>query len=144
RFRAEDLPRAGGRLTVLDRTEKELVRSVETRLAEQLAFLERVVNLPSGTFNHEGVREVGRCFAAELETLGFSTRWAELPPEMGRAGHLVAERVTPAGPGRRLLLLGHLDTVFEGAGHRFERAGETARGAGVTDMKGGDAVLLFA
>jgi len=129
---------------VLDRVENEIVRSVEARLSEQLAFLERVVNLPSGTFNHEGVREVGRCFAVELEALGFSTRWADLPPEMGRAGHLVAERVTRNGRGRRLLLLGHLDTVFEGAGHRFERAGETARGAGVTDMKGGDAALLFA
>ena len=119
---------------MLDRLEKELVRSVEARLPEQL-----------GTFNHEGVREVGRCFAGELEALGFSTRWAELPPEMGRAGHLVAERITPNGRGRRLLLLGHLDTVFEGAGHRFERSagGERARGAGVADMKGGDAVILF-
>jgi glutamate carboxypeptidase len=129
---------------MLDRVEEGLVRSVEARLPEELAFLETVANIPSGTFNHDGVREVGRRFARELEGLGFSTRWAELPPEMGRAGHLVAERLARGDGGRRLLLLGHLDTVFEGAGHRFERTGDTARGAGVTDMKGGDTALLFA
>src|SRR5437868_13357661 len=103
---------------MLDAAEKELVSSVEMRLEEELAFLERVVNLDSGTFNLEGVRQVGRVFAEELARLGFSTRWAGLPPAMGRAGHLVAERTAPKRRGMRLLLLGHLDTVFEGAGHR--------------------------
>ena len=62
---------------------------------------------------------------------------------MGRAGHLVAERLAPSGAaGKRVLLIGHLDTIHEGRG--FERAGDTARGAGVADMKGGDVALLFA
>jgi glutamate carboxypeptidase len=129
---------------MLDAAEEALVRSVKGRLEEEVAFLERVVNLDSGTFNLQGVRDVGRVFAAELEALGFSTRWAELPPEMGRAGHLVAERTARAPGGRRVLLLGHLDTVFEGAGHRFARTGDQARGAGITDMKGGDVAILFA
>jgi glutamate carboxypeptidase len=62
---------------------------------------------------------------------------------MRRAGHLLAERVAPSGAaGKRVLLIGHLDTIHEGS--RFERAGDTARGAGVADMKGGDVALLFA
>jgi glutamate carboxypeptidase len=129
---------------MLDPAEDELVRSVETRLAEEVAFLEKVVNIDSGTFNAAGVREVGRCFQRELEALGFATRWAPLPDGMRRAGHLVAERVTPNGTGKRLLLIGHLDTIFEGRGHRFERSGDVARGAGVADMKGGDVAILFA
>ena len=127
---------------MLDPVEKELVRSVEARLAESVAFLERVVNIDSGTFNLAGVREVGRCFQRELEALGFSTRWIPMPDAMNRAGHLLAERV--AGAGKRVLLIGHLDTIYEGRGRRFERAGDIARGAGVSDMKGGDVALLFA
>jgi glutamate carboxypeptidase len=129
---------------MLDPSENELVRSVETRLAEELAFLEMVVNIDSGTLNVAGVRQVGRCFQDELEALGFATRWIAMPDPMRRAGHLVAERVGPGGAGKRVLLLGHLDTIFEGRGRRFERLGDSARGSGVSDMKGGDVALLFA
>ena len=61
-----------------------------------------------------------------------------------RAGHLVAERV---GPRAAVLLIGHLDTVFEPESpfQRFERVDEkTARGPGVIDMKGGDVVMISA
>jgi glutamate carboxypeptidase len=128
----------------LDPAEADLVRSVEAGLPEEVAFLERVVNVDSGTFNAAGVAEVARMFRAELEALGFTARWLPLPEGMRRAGHLAAERVADRPSGRRVLLLGHLDTIFEGRGHRFERAGRVARGAGVSDMKGGDVALLFA
>ncbi len=124
--------------------EKELVRSIQVRLADEEAALEKVVNIDSGTFNLAGVREVGRYFQKELEALGFRTRWVEMPEAMHRAGHLVAERVAPEGAGKRVLLIGHLDTIFEGEGNRFKREGEKARGAGVADMKGGDIVILYA
>src|SRR5262249_21786530 len=101
---------------MLDPLENDLVRSVETRLAEEISFLEKVVNIDSGTFNIAGVREVGRCFQHELEALGFETRWIAVPDSMRRAGHLLAERVAPRGAGRRVLLIGHLDTIFEGRG----------------------------
>ncbi len=128
---------------MLDPAENDLAQSVEMRLAEELAFLEKVVNIDSGTLNVAGVREVGRCFQHELEALGFATRWAAMPDSMRRAGHLVAERVAPHGPlAKRVLLIGHLDTVYEG--RRFERAGDAARGTGAADMKGGDVALLFA
>lgn len=128
----------------LSPAEKALTRSVEARLGEEMAALEKVVNIDSGTFNTEGVREVGRFFEKELKALGFATRWIPMPEAMHRAGHLVAERVSQKPSGKRVLLLGHMDTVFEGQGHRFQNDGGVIRGAGVMDMKGGDVVLLFA
>src|ERR1035437_3238888 len=128
----------------LSSVEKKLVEAVEASSSEQVAVLEKVVNIDSGTFNVAGVRELGRFFQKELEALGFQTRWSDMPEAMHRAGHLVAVRGAPNGTGKRVLLIGHIDTVFEGAGHRFERVGDTIRGAGVMDMKGGDTVILFA
>jgi glutamate carboxypeptidase len=120
--------------------ERKVVEAIDARAPEALALLERVVNIPSATQNLDGVREVGRVFAAEFDRLGFATRWEEMPAEMGRAGHLIAERAGTRG--KRLLLIGHLDTVLEG--RKFERKGGRAYGPGACDMKGGDVVLLFA
>src|SRR6266508_1142914 len=118
----------------LSAAEKKLIHAVEGRRSDELAALEKVVNTDSGTFNTAGVREVGRYFQQELEALGFQTRRAPMPDAMHRAGHLIAERVTPKAAGKRVLLIGHLDTIFEGQCHRFERAGDTLRCAGVADM----------
>jgi glutamate carboxypeptidase len=128
----------------LSPAERKLAQAVEARHGEEMSALEKVVNIDSGTFNTEGVREVGRFFENELRALGFQTRWISMPEAMHRAGHLVAERVSPKPSGKRVLLIGHLDTVFEGQGHRFQRDGDVIRGAGVMDMKGGDVVILFA
>jgi glutamate carboxypeptidase len=102
------------------------------------------VLINSGTMNPDGVRQVGQLFRAEFEALGFRTRWIELPPEMRRAGHLLAVR--EGGNGKRLLLLGHLDTVFEPgtAVPMWQREGERIRGQGVSDMKGGDVIVIEA
>ena len=128
----------------LSPAEKTLVRSVESRDGEQMAALETVVNIDSGTFSAVGVREVGRFFDKELQALGFKTRWIPMPEAMHRGGHLVTERVSSNAKGKRVLLIGHLDTIFEGQGLRFERVGDVIRGAGVIDMKGGDVVILYA
>ncbi len=128
----------------LSPAERKLAQAVEARTGEEMSALEKVVNIDSGTFNTEGVREVGRFFEKELQGLGFQTRWIPMPDAMHRAGHLAAERVSPKPSGKRVLLIGHMDTVFEGQGHRFQNDGGVIRGAGVIDMKGGDIVLLFA
>jgi glutamate carboxypeptidase len=123
--------------------ERSLGTYIDAHKHEALALLERVVNINSGTQNFEGVREVGRAFRAELDTLGFSTRWVDGAP-FRRAGHLVADH---PGTGPRILLIGHLDTVFEKDSpfQKFERVDErTARGPGVIDMKGGDVVMIGA
>jgi len=67
---------------------------------------------------------------------------SEMPTSMRRGGHLIAERQGTRGP--RLLLIGHLDTVFEGDGQRFVRQDTIARGAGTSDMKGGDVAMIAA
>ena len=128
----------------LTQVENKLAESINAAANDQVASLQKVVDIDSGTLNAAGVREVGRYFETELQALGFRTRWVSMPDAMHRAGHLVAERTGPAGRGKRVLLLGHLDTVFEGQGHRFQRAGDHAKGAGTMDMKGGDIVILYA
>jgi glutamate carboxypeptidase len=128
----------------LDTTEQRIVAAVKFRSPQALALLEKSVLINSGTMNPDGVRQVGQLFRAEFEALGFRTRWIELPPEMRRAGHLLAVR--EGGKGKRLLLLGHLDTVFEPgtAVPMWQREGERIRGQGVSDMKGGDVIVIEA
>src|SRR5271169_360568 len=135
---------SASRAQELSPAERKLAQAVEARLGEEMSALEKVVNVDSGTFNLRGVREVGHFFENGLQALGFQTRWIPMPEAMHRAGHLVAERVSPKPSGKRVLLIGHMDTVFEGQGHRFQNEGGVIRGAGVIDMKGGDVVLLFA
>src|SRR3954470_3033968 len=119
----------------LDATEQRIVAAVKERTPAALQLLERTVRVNSGTLNPEGVREVGRMFAAEFESIGFKTRWAEMPPEMKRAGHLIAEQ--QGAKGKKLLLIGHLDTVFEKNSPviAWDPRGDRVRGQGVSDMK---------
>jgi glutamate carboxypeptidase len=125
--------------------ERKIVAAVDRGAPGAMELLRRTVDMNSGTMNLEGVREVGRVFAFQFEALGFETRWVD-GAAWGRAGHLVATR---PGRGRapRLLLIGHLDTVFE-RDSRFQRfealSDSTARGPGIIDMKGGDVVMLLA
>ena len=124
--------------------EQRIVAYVDRHAEDAVGLLERTVNVNSGTMNPEGVREVGRLFRQELDAIGFRTRWVDPPAGMERAGHLFAERAGTRG--RRVLLIGHLDTVFE-RDHpfqRFTRAGSTATGPGVNDIKGGDVVIVYA
>lgn len=129
--------------SALDATEEQIVTAVETGNAQALAVLEEAVNINSGTMNVEGVRAVGKVFAREFRDAGFTTRWIDGEP-FGRGGHLVAERGS-AGP--KVLMIGHLDTVFasDSPFQRFERLDERyAAGPGASDMKGGNVVMLQA
>src|SRR5438094_10559857 len=91
--------------------EVRIVAQVRAHSAEALALLERSVDINSGTMNHAGVRAVGQLFREQFDQLGFKTQWLEMPPEVKRAGHLLATR--EGTQGKRVLLIGHLDTVFE-------------------------------
>lgn len=132
---------AGAGLSPLER---DIAAFVDGHTEEMVGFLARVVDTNSGTMNLDGVRAVGAVFREELEALGFEARWVEMPDSVNRAGHLVAERT--GSRGRRLLLIGHLDTVFEPDDpfQRFERRDSLARGPGALDMKGGDVAMLYA
>jgi glutamate carboxypeptidase len=124
----------------LDRSERAIAQHVAAGQPEAEALLARVVDIDSPTEDVAGVRAVGDIFAEELRAIGFSTRWVELPASMKRAGHLVAE--TRGTKGKRVLMLGHVDTVL--SGEPFRREGTRALGTGTADMKGGAVVMLQA
>lgn len=129
----------------LSRNERKLTKTVEANNAKAIAFLERTVNINSGTLNAKGVKEVGEVFGSAFRTIGFETSWMDMPSEMNRAGHLFAE--TKGTKGKRLLLIGHLDTVFEENSpfQSFEMVNDSiAHAPGGNDMKGGDVVVLYA
>ncbi len=128
----------------LSADEQKIRDAVAARETEAISYLERVVNIPSGTMSHDGVRAVGAVFSKSFSDLGFETRWEDFPAEMNRAGHLIAKH--EGARGRKILLIGHLDTVFESddGAVAYRRDGDTAHGPGVADMKGGDVVVLFA
>jgi len=130
----------------LSKVERKLVHSVDRHLPESLVLLERIVNVNSGTANDSGVREVGRHLRFELEDLHFQARWVDGAP-WGRAGHLIAEGGSTKASAPKVVLVGHLDTVFEPDSpfQRFQRLDDsTATGPGVIDMKGGDVIMLLA
>lgn len=133
----------------LSAEEERIAAYIDAHRTEAVNLLERIVNLNSGTLNPEGVRAVYDAIAPELRRLGFEVRYAALPQEMGRGGHLVAT-LRPAdgrAQGKSLLLIGHLDTVFEKDSpfQRFDRLNDSiARGPGVADMKGGNVVIVQA
>jgi len=143
---ATSLPCAALQAQPLTTREARTRGYVNRRYESAVSLLQRLVDIGSGSLNPAGVRAVGDVLRARLDSLGFETRWVELPPEMRRGGHLVAVRKGPrANPdGKRILLIGHLDTVFEGEGQRFARRDTVARGAGTADMKGGDVVIVLA
>ncbi|MDI6623338.1 MAG: M20/M25/M40 family metallo-hydrolase [Brevundimonas sp.] len=122
--------------------EQTMMQVVEREHDRHIALLERLVNQNSGTLNLPGVRATGEMVRAELEPLGFAVRWVDMS-ETGRAGHLVA---THPGRGRNVLLIGHLDTVFEVESpfQTFERDGSRAVGPGIGDDKGGVVVIIAA
>lgn len=120
--------------------EQKIADWVKGQQTGMIELLERSVKINSASENIEGVRAVGDLFAAELKQIGLTPRWVALPAESKRAGHLFAERTGTKG--KRLLLIGHLDTVLRGG--TFSHDGTTGRGSGANDMKGGDVVLIYA
>ncbi|MGH8195741.1 MAG: M20/M25/M40 family metallo-hydrolase, partial [Woeseiaceae bacterium] len=127
----------------LSDAERQLSEAVDSRQPEAMALLEEAVNINSGSLNLPGVKKVADLFSRSLAALGFEVSWLD-GAGFGRAGHLVA-RHGDTGP--HLLLIGHLDTVFEPDSpfRRFERIeGNRAKGPGVIDMKGGDVVIVEA
>ena len=133
--------------------EQKMVASIDAHNAEDRALLEKIVDINSGTMNLPGVVAVKDIVAPRFEALGFTVHWEAMESADKRAGDLVAEHPCPQGDGRcgkRLLLIGHMDTVFEPSSS-FQRYGivpntdgKIVTGPGVDDMKGGIVVMLDA
>jgi len=123
--------------------ERAIVAAVDAGNGEALTLLQTAVEINSGTHNFAGVRAVGDLFRKEFDALGFKTSWVDGAP-FKRAGHLIADH---PGSGPRIILIGHLDTVFEkdSVFQRYQVMDERlARGPGIIDMKGGDVIIIAA
>ena len=133
--------------------EQRMAGNVDANQAGDLTLLEQLVDINSGTMHLAGVLAVKDILVPRFEKLGFRVRWVPMETVTQRAGDLVAEHPCPQGEGhcgKRLLLVGHMDTVFEPSSpfQRYEIVpntnGKTATGPGVADMKGGLVVMLAA
>ncbi len=129
----------------LSKTEQQVLKNIDADFAATMELLKASVNINSGTFNIAGVKKVSELYAKELKALGFTIEWINLPDSLKRAGHLVAYR--KGKKGKKLFLIGHLDTVFEPdmPANPFTMLNDsTATGQGVNDMKGGDVLVIAA
>lgn len=131
----------------LSKLEKKIIKQVEFNNDEAILLLEKVVNINSGTLNLEGVKKVGAVFSDEFQSIGFTPTWITMPDEIGRAGHLFCELTKGNINGKKLLLIGHLDTVFEKDSpfQEFTMVNDSiVHAPGGNDMKGGNIIILYA
>ena len=132
----------------LTETEIQIVSSIDKSHAQSLSLLEKVVNINSGTMNFAGVKKVGDVFTKEFNALDCKTQWID-GKSVGRAGHLFATCGSKNAnfKGTKLLLIGHLDTVFA-SNSEFQSFkaidDKTVAGPGIVDMKGGDVIIIAA
>jgi len=124
--------------------EQVMVKTVDADQPRAIALLEKLVNQNSGTRNIAGVIKVAEMVRPELEALGFKVEWKPMD-QVQRAGHIIATHAGNPGT-KKLLLIGHLDTVFEPSSpfQKFERQGDKLAGPGVGDDKGGMVVMFSA
>jgi len=129
----------------LSKAEQQILKNIDADMTSTMQLLKESVDINSGTFNIEGVKKVGEVYAKELKALGFTVEWISLPDSLKRAGHLVAYR--KGKKGKKLFLIGHLDTVFEPdmTPNPYTILNDsTVTGQGVNDMKGGDVLVIAA
>ena len=128
--------------TPLNAVEASIVAQVRKDHVRALSLLRQTVEINSGTMNLAGVRQVGAVFDRELAQLGFKTQWVD-GKAFNRAGHLVASR---GSRGPKILLIGHLDTVFapDSPFQKMQVQGNAVKGPGTTDMKGGNVIIVHA
>ena len=117
-----------------------LRQHAETQLPRYLATLEGLVNIDCGSYTPDGVNRVADAVADALRALGGEVERIPHDAAAGepQLGDLVIGRL--AGTGPRLLLIGHMDTVFDpgtAAARPYRSSGGRAFGPGVTDMKSG-------
>jgi len=124
--------------------EQTIAAVADRDIPADIALLEKLVAQNSGTRNVEGVRKVRDMVAPELATLGFAIRWVPMDA-VHRAGHLIATHTGRPGT-TRMLLIGHLDTVFEPESpfQTATREGDKLHGPGASDDKGGVVVMIAA
>ncbi|NIA27044.1 MAG: M20/M25/M40 family metallo-hydrolase [Desulfobulbaceae bacterium] len=128
----------------LNDDEQRMIDWIDANSEAAIDLLEETTNIGSGTMNMQGVHDVGMVMGRELDALGLETEWIEMPGDMERAGHMFGRKLDGNGP--KILMIGHLDTVFEADDgfQSYARDGDVAHGPGVEDMKGGNVVIVYA
>jgi glutamate carboxypeptidase len=99
------------------------------------------VEIESPTSDKAAVDRFGKIVAAKFAELGMHIEWKE---NAERGNHLIARW---GSPNEQLLLIGHLDTVWEiGTLQRFPCVMDDAigRGPGIFDMKAGIIIIFYA
>ena len=130
----------------LDKNEREIVKQVDKNIPQALKEIEQAVNINSGSLNIEGVKKVGALTSEQLKAIGFKVEWLD-GSAFNRAGHVLATFESKNPDAIKILMIGHLDTVF--AKHddftTYKQLDEnTASGPGVADMKGGNTIIITA
>ena len=122
--------------------EQRMAEWIDANTDDAIALLKETVDIPSGSMNFDGVQAVGRVMRRELDALELDTEWIDLS-EINRAGHLFGRK---GGTGKKFVLIGHLDTVFESDDgiKPFKREGDIATGHGIYDMKAGNVIIVYA
>jgi len=126
----------------LSKVEKRLVKHIDDENDAAITLLKEVVNINSGTMNFDGVAEVGQVFIEKFKELGMQAVWED-GSAFNRSGHVVAK--IEGGKGKKIMMIGHLDTVFEKDSPNQEwipLEGNIVKGPGVADMKGGNVIIL--
>ena len=130
----------------LDKNEREIVKQVEQNMPQALEEIKQAVNINSDSLNIEGVKKVGAIATEQLKAIGFEVEWLD-GSAFNRAGHVLATHKSKNPDAIKILMIGHLDTVF--AKHdnftTYKQIDEhTASGPGVADMKGGNTIIITA
>src|SRR2546421_2715420 len=125
----------------------QVVDQAEQLMQQYLDDLKTIVNIDSGTYTRSGVDRVGAYLQERFQAFGFSTRF-DRQEQFGN--HLIATHTGNAPAGPRILLIGHIDTVFsEGEAERRpftivqQNGKRIARGPGVLDMKSGVLIGMY-
>src|SRR5947209_10312697 len=126
---------------------RQVVEQAEQLMQQYLEDLKAIVNIDSGTYTKPGVDRVGAYLQERFADFGFTT---SLDRQQEYGDNLVATRKGNAPDGPRILLIGHIDTVFsEGEAQRRPFAinqgngSHTATGPGVLDMKSGILIGMY-
>jgi len=127
-------------------TEQKIIRAVDKNMQEGLELVRELININSGTLNFAGVKKVGSVLKEKFDFLGLETIWID-GTAFNRAGHLIIWNKSKNPNAKKLLLIGHLDTVFEPSSpfQNYKMLNDSImQGPGIGDMKGGDVIIYSA
>ncbi len=128
---------------------------VDEKKHESIALLQKLVDIPSTSFDVGGIQKAAQIFQTEFQALGFQVELVaggqiSYPREQKRehikqfGAHLIAR--FPMVPNRpKLLCVGHMDTVLNPYTFKIDKKNgrSIAYGSGTSDMKGGLVVMLY-